>query len=258
MIRLALAALLAVTLGAASAPDPARSALRHAISGDLDAGCTGAELATIVDGAGLTTIGHVGGQRVVLANLQGACICGNVNCPYLVLQVNPALPTASRVLLSTYAYEVAPVGNARPLPNLRELAHDSALVSDETTDAFRTGRYISAAVYRVRGDTGQRKANEVPVHFAAGASSAPLTGRISAGWYDNYVFSAGKSQRLTISGVHGPTDITFGIVAHRGTGTAIDLTPGVPAVLPLSGDYTLHVDTGSQDDQAYRATVTIR
>jgi hypothetical protein len=248
-------ALLLAAVVATGSLDTTRVALGKALGDDLISGCTPAERQSVLRTADITPLGTVDGRRVVLANPHGSCICGNVNCPYLVLRLDPGGNAA--VLLNTFAYVVSPVGKAQPLPNLRELAHDSALVSDETIDAYRNGKYVVAGSARVRGDNGTRKANALPVRFAPGTSSAVLRGSVSLGWYDEYALSAGAGQRITIGDVHAGTKLTFSLI-DRATSKSIDLAPGVPAALPASGTYLLHVDAGSDDAQAYRATVTIR
>ena len=250
----AAALLLAATVASGSL-DATRVALGKALGDDLIAGCTPAERRSVLHDADIAPLGTLAGRRVVLANPHGACICGNVNCPYVVLRLDPGGHAA--VLLSTFAYAVAPVGKAQPLPNLRELAHDSALVSDETTDAFRDGKYVAVGSARVRGDNGDRKANALPVRFAPGTSSAVLRGSVSLGWYDEYAVSALAGQRVTIGDVRAPAKLTFSL-SNRATAKSIALEPGVPAALPASGTYLLHVDAGSDETQAYRATITIR
>jgi hypothetical protein len=239
-------------IAAAPALDADRAAVRHAVDADGASGCSAAELAAITRTAQITSLGTLAGRRVILAAVQGSCICGNVNCPYYVVREDPG--ARSDVLLTSYAYELAPIGKAQPLPNLRELAHDSALVSDETLYAFRDGTYVSTASARVRADNGTRKANELPVHFAPGASSAVLNGTVSPGWYDEFALVAARGQRITVA---GPPGLSFALT-HRASGTSIQLTSGVPAALARSGTYLLHVDTTGDGDRAYRATVSIR
>jgi len=237
-------------------PPAAYVAIRNAISGDIASGCSNAEIGSIAHGAVTTKLGTVAGRTVILASVQATCICGNVNCPYLVLRLDPG--GAAKVLLSTYAYDVVPSGAARPLPDLRESAHDSALVHIETIDAYRQGTYVSVSSARVRGDTGERKPENVPIRFAPGSSAAQLTGRISAGWYDNYELAAARGQRIAISAVQGPADLTFSLVPATGNHGSIGLAAGKPALLPVTGSYHLVVDTGSANPSAYRAIITIR
>jgi hypothetical protein len=251
------AALLLATLVAATSLDAAHAAVRRAMAAGGDStSCSAAELTSIASDASIRPLSATGPRNVVLATVGGSCICGNVNCPYYVLQLGPA--GTSRVLLSTYAYDVHGFGNARPLPQLRESAHDSALVTVETIDAFSGGRYVPVSSARVRGDTGERKGNAIPVRFAPGTSSAVLTGLVSTGWYDEYAITAARGQDLTIGALRVPAGTTFGLIPRNGSGTPIDLRPGVATPLPASGSYLLMVDTDSESSQTYRATVTIR
>jgi hypothetical protein len=224
-------------------------ALMHALAGDAS-GCSPAELRAIVQQADVTPLGTIGAGRVVLASVSGTCICGNVNCPFVVLRLDGA---RSSVLLDTYGYSVAPVGHARPLPNLREVAHDSALVSVTSTDAYRDGKYVAIATQRVRGDTGESKPDTVAVRFAPGTSSAVVGGRVSEGWYDQYTFAAGAGQRLTVS---GPAAFTYSLSVES-SDRPIEVLPGHAVALPASGRYRLLVDGAGATEQAYRATITI-
>jgi hypothetical protein len=250
------AALLLATLLAASSLDSAHTAVRRAVAAGDANGCSAADVPGIVNSASIQPLIKTGPRNVFLASVTGACICGNVNCPYYVLQLDPG--GSSRVLLSTYAYDVHVIGNARPLPNLRESSHDSALVTVETIDAFTGGRYAPISSARVRGDTGARKRNAIPIRFAPGASSAELTGRVEAGWYDEYAFVAARGQRVTIGAPGVPATTTFGLIPHGSSGAPISLTPGVATMLPASGPYLLVVDTSSDTSQMYRATIAIR
>lgn len=224
-------------------------ALAHALGGDA-AGCSAAELRTIVQTADVSALGTIGRARVVLASVSGSCICGNVNCPYVVLKLNGA---SSSVLLHTYAYSVQPFGKAQPLPDLHETAHDSALVSVTTTDAFRNGRYAAVEVKRVRGDTGESKPDSIAVRFAPGTSSAVVRGRVSSGWYDQYTFAAGAGQHITVS---GPAALSYSLSADPAD-QPIGLQPGRSVRLPHSGRYLLVVDGAGETEEPYRATITI-
>jgi hypothetical protein len=244
----AFAALLAGTAEGQTNP-VLRVALTHALSND-GTGCTATELDTIVQKADVTTLGTVGNSRVILATVSGMCICGNVNCPYVVLRLDGA---RSSVLLNTYAYAVDPFGKEQPLPKLREVAHDSALVSVTTTDAYRNGKYVAIDTQRVRGDTGESKPDSVPLRFAAGSSSVVVHGRISEGWYDQYTFAAAPGQRITVS---GPAALTY-TLSVESSDKSIDLLPNVAVALPKGGRYHLLVNGAGETEQAYRATITI-
>jgi hypothetical protein len=225
-------------------------ALTHALSNDAS-GCSAAELRTVVQTANVSTLGTVGESRVILAAVSGLCICGNVNCPYVVLRLDGA---RSRVLLDTYAYDVSRLGNARPLPNLHEVAHDSALVSVTTTAAYRNGKYVAIDTQRVRGDTGESKPDTVPVRFVAGTTSAVVHGRVSEGWYDQYTFAAAAGQRITIA---GRAALTYSLSVES-SDQPIDLLPGHAVALPKGGRYRLLIDGADETEQPYRATITIQ
>jgi hypothetical protein len=248
----ALALAFSVAAPAAAQTNPAiQVALAHALEGD-GSGCSAAELHTIAQKADIKTLGYIGNSRVVLAFASGSCICGNVNCPFVVLRLDGA---RSSVLLDTYAYSVTPSGKELPLPNLREGAHDSALVSIATTDAYRNGKYVAIDTQRVRGDTGESKPDSVPLRFAPGASSAVVHGRISAGWYDQYTFAAAAGQRITVS---GPAGLTYSLSVESSDKPIADLLAGQAVTLPKSGRYRLLVDSDDQTEQPYRVTIAIR
>jgi hypothetical protein len=245
------AAFLLAAAVAAGSHDPARVAVAHALADDFAPGCSAGELSAAVRNASIEPLGTVNGRKVVLASVESNCICGNVNCPFYVLRLDAGDVPA--VLLNTSAYGLTTVGRALPLPNLREIAHDSALVSDETIDAYRDGKYVAIASARIRGDNGTRKANAIPIHFAPGTSSATLTGSVSEGWYDEYALVAAGGQRITIA---GPSSLSYEL--SNQTSRSIALKPGVPARLPAGGTWLLHVDAEGDSGVAYTATVTIR
>jgi hypothetical protein len=231
--------------------DPARVAVAHALADDFAPSCSASELRVAVRDASISPLGTVNGRKGVLASVESNCICGNVNCPFYVLRLDAGGVPA--VLLNTSAYGLTAVGHALPLPNLREIAHDSALVSNETIDAFRNGTYAAIASARIRGDNGARKVNAIPIHFTPGMSSATLTGSVSEGWYDEYALVTARGQHITIA---GPSGLTYEL--SNQTSRSIALKPGVPAMLPAGGTWLLHIDAESDSGVAYTATVTIR
>ena len=160
------------------------------------------------------------------------------------------------MLLSTYAFGVDVVPAGETLPRLREHAHDSALVTDDTLDAYQGGAYVPIRVERVRGDTGERKLDTVPVRFAAGASSAPLRGRVGIGWYDVYTLEAGAGQRLTLSGKDA-AHLSLTLVAP-GNGGTFELHDGVPVALPRAGTYRLQIEGRDERETPYALTLAVR
>jgi len=243
------------TLILAAALDGPHSALRSAIDADSDYGaCSAAERQTAAAQADIRILGQINGRSVVLAGVHASCVCGNVNCPWHVLRLDPGKP---RVLFSTYAFQMDAIGTEKPLPKLRAQAHDSALVTDEATVAYRDGRYVTIETARVRGDTGARKPNDVPVHFAYGASSARLKGSVSLGWYDEYALAAAKGQRLTIDGVTSQKKLSLTLFRPN-SAQVVDVAPGTPVTLGSSGTFRLHVENGGDTDAPYALTLTIR
>jgi hypothetical protein len=218
--------------------------------------CSAAETRDAVAKASVAKLGEIDGRAVYLAGLQAPCLCGNVNCPYLVFRDDPRAP---HVLLQTFGWDVRPIGAAKPLPQLRERAHDSALITDETIDTYRNGAYVVTAASRVRGDTGAAKPDQIPLRFAAGTSAARVRGSVSLGWYDQYVFSARRGQTLRVDGVQSAARLD--LVLIWGDGKRTELVPGTPLALPQSGSYLLHVENGSPSDDPpvpYAFTIAIR
>lgn len=239
----------------ATALDRPHAALLSVLSrSDDSGGCTPAQLRAAAAGAGLSPLGRVEGDAVVLATVESPCLCGAQNCPYYALRVGAGAP---RVLLSTFGIDVK-TRPAAPLPGLVLRAHDSALVSIESVYAYRNGRYDTVAKERVRGSDGARKPGApVPVRFAAGASAAPLRGRVSLGWEDAYAFAASKGQRVLIDGVRSRERLRLTLYDPR-DGSAASLRAGVPFALPASGTYRLAVETDAEEDAPYALTLAIR
>jgi hypothetical protein len=224
---------------------------------ELSGGCSQAATKTAVQRASTQQLGQLNGQRVILAGLTAECMCGNVNCPYLVLQLDPHEP---RVLLQTYGWAVDPFGAEKPLPRLRERAHDSALITYETIDAYRDGKYVRVESARVRGDTNARKLNNVPIRFAPGTSSARLQGNVSLAWFDDYAFAAQRGQQLAISDVQSKVRPSIVLSWENGTHQT-EIKPGVPVVLPRSGTFNLRIENESSPEEApvpYSLTLSIK
>lgn len=237
--------MLAVALSAAIA-----SAVATSKVGD---GCSPPEIRSVIAAAGVRRLGTIGSDPVILVSLESSCMCGNVNCPWLVVRAG----RTAAVLLSTYAFDIGVERSSESLPRLHERAHDSALITDETVDAYRDGRYDAVRVERVRGDTGARKPDAVPVRFAPGTSSARLHGCVATGWYDDYTFAAARGQHLTIDAVTGDSapSVTLFVPGRSGT---IELRPGRPLALERNGTYRLHVDGTGERETPYALTLAIR
>jgi hypothetical protein len=249
-----LASLLGAVLLATAPPDAAHAALARVLATDSVAGgCSAPERRAAERSAEIVPLGRAAGRDVVLAGVHDPCMCGEVNCPWFVLR----LGDAPAVLLSTIAFTVDPFRGPEMLPRLREHAHDSALVTDETIDVFRAGRYVTLASARVRGDTGARKPNAVPVRFRPGTSSARLRGNVAVGWYDEYAVVAQRGQRLEVDGVQSPARLGLTLFGPADS-QLVDLRPGVPVTLQHGGMLLLHVDADSEGGAPYALTLSIR
>ena len=209
-------------------------------------GCSSSELRDVVRTADVERIGRLGGRQVVLASVHGPCACGNVNCPYYVMR-------GGDVLLSTDGYSVQRRAGA-PLPLLVVLAHDSALVSDETTFAYRNGRYLEARSVMVRGTDGARKPVTTAIRFAPGTSSAGVRGAVSLGWDDEYTFVANAGQQVTLT-ARPSAPLTMSLAAESGGSTAV--RSGMPLRLRAGGRYTVLVETGAEREVSYSLQLTI-
>ncbi|MEA2786479.1 MAG: hypothetical protein QOF71_2583 [Candidatus Eremiobacteraeota bacterium] len=246
------ALLLGGVLLAAAPLDARHAAVLDAIASDSNAmACTPAQLRAAAADADVRPLGHYGRDDVVVAHLSDGCLCGEHNCPVYALQLTAGKP---RVLMSTFGYGLATHAETS-LPRIVVRAHDSALVIDEETYAFRGGRYVEVDSARVRGDTGARKSN-VAVRFSPGASSARLRGSASTGWHDAYTFEAAKGQRVLVDGLRSTANVRLSLFGP--SGTPLDLRAGAPFTLPANGRYLLHVDIGGDGDVPYALTLAIR
>ena len=247
------ALLLGTALLAAAPLDARHAAVLDAISAGNDMGCTPAQLRVEAADASVQTLGRAGSDEVVVAHLNGGCLCGAHNCPVYALRLTPGKP---HVLMTTYGYGISTHADA-VLPRIIVRGHDSAMVSDEETYAYRGGRYVQIDSARLRSDTGARKPGAVVVRFAPGASSAHLHGSAAIGWYDVYTFEALKGQRLLIDGVRSRAKVRLSLFGPDGK--PLDgLRAGTPVTLPAPGTYRLHVENDDEQDVAYALTLAIR
>jgi hypothetical protein len=244
--------LLVSVLFAAPPLDARHAAVLDAITSEGSAmGCTPAQLRAAAADADIRPLGRTGDNDVVIVHVSGGCLCGAHNCPIYALELTAA---KLRVLMSTYGYGLSLLAGT-PLPRIVVRGHDSALVSDEETYAYRGGRYVEVGSARVRGDTGARK-SDFAVRFPPGASSAQLHGSASIGWYDAYTFDAAKGQRLLIDGVRSGAKISLSLFGPGGK--PLDLRAGALVTLPAGGRYQLHVDNDAEHDESYAMTLAIR
>jgi len=246
--------LLLATVLATAPLDPQRAALLEVLQhGGDSAGCQPAQTRAAALSATFRRLGSLAGGEVVLAEVESPCICGAQNCPYYVLRLDRGAP---KLLYATFGISLSTV-LAVPLPTLIVAAHDSALVTDETTVAWRNGRYVEASSARIRGDTGARKPNAIPVRFAPGGSSVVLHGTASIGWYDSYAFAATRGQELTISAVRARAPVSILVFLADGS-TNAEVVPGKPYTLPKTGSYRVQIEIAADKDQPYSLTLEIR
>jgi hypothetical protein len=250
----------------AAAPlDTAHAAVLYVITHGEDAvGCDPARIGCdpgmprkAAANASIRKLGTIGGDVVILAQVMDPNICGAQNCPYYAIRITSGTP---RVLLSTFGIAEHNGDQAKPLPSLVVLAHDSAMITDEVTYAYRNGSYVAVSAARIRGDNHGRKPDAVVVHFPPGASSAPLSGAISTGWYDVYAFDARNGQRIVVNDVRSSAKVSLSLSGPYGPNTwhMSDLRAGAPFTLPRTGTYRLQISNDSSIDVPYSLTLAIR
>ena len=248
-------AFLAAALFAAAPLDAPHAAVLDVVSrGDDTSGCEPAQKRKIAASATIRKLGRVGGDDVIMAEVYDPCICGAQNCPFYAIQLTPGKP---RVLLTAIGVSEKNADRAAPLPAIVVYAHDSAMVAEESTYAYRNGSYAPVAMYRMRWKDHARKPDSVPVRFAPGASSAQLGGTVALGWDDMYTFAAAKGQRVVIERLR-PAGKTTLLLNGPGNAPAVTLRAGVAAVLPATGTYHLLVEGNAEDDVRYAFSLTIR
>lgn len=245
-------ALLLGSLLLAAAPlDTRHAALLDAMSSDQGGmSCTPPQLRAEAADADIRNVGRVDGDDVVVAHLNGGCLCGAHNCPIYALRLTSAKP---RILMTSFGYRLTMQPDV-PLPRIIVRSHDSALISFEETFAYRGGAYVQAENARVRNDTGARKP-DIPVHFAPGASSAQLHGTASRDWFDAYTFDAHKGQVLRIDGVRSGAKVDLLLLGPGGrTG---DIPANAPYALFATGTYGLRVQPRAEQAVPYALTLAI-
>lgn len=194
-----------------------------------------------------------GPELVLVEYYEDTCVCGAHNCPFWIYRVRGR---EDERLAGSWAYDVKVVPAAGGVPDVVGTSHDSAAVSDVVRFAYRSGTYVEAESWKLRG--ADRKPMSVPVRFAPGTSSARLHGTIGLGWTDDYTVDAAKGQSLEVSSFSGKRST---LIRLSGNGVDRTLTPGQPIVLPAAGAYTIDVDLGDASDdrdEAYAFTLSIR
>jgi len=246
------ALLLGAALVAAATPlDTRHAALLDALTSDSGGmSCPPGQLRTAAADATIQSVGRVDGDDVVVAHLNGGCLCGAHNCPVYTLRLTAAKP---RILMTTFGYGVSMRADS-PLPRIVVRSNVNSLISNEETYAYRGGRYVDIENARVRGDTGARKV-DIAVRFAPGASSAQLVGSASRDWDDAYTFDAEKGQLLLIDAVSSRAKIALTLSSAKGG--LSDIRPGKPVTLPVTGTYWLRVQTDAEQTVPYAFVLAI-
>ena len=242
--------LMGAALLAAAPLDARHAALYDMLTAHDPMGCTQAQLRAVAADASIESVGRVDGDDVVIAHLNGGCLSGAHNSPVFALRLTGGKP---RVLMTSLGYEHI-LRAATPLPRIVVRSHDSAMISNEETYAYRDGRYVDIENARVRNDTGARKV-DVAVRFAPGASSAQLHGSASRDWDDVYTFGAEKGQQLVVDGVSSRGSVALTLFFPR-AGVS-NMSAGVPVTLPETGTYVLRVVPAAERAVPYALRLAI-
>jgi len=194
---------------------------------------------------------------LLLTVFYDGCVCFAQNCPYWVFRVNRSAATK---VLEGVGVDVKVIRGGNGVPDIDEVAHESAMLKNEVLYAYRNGSYQPSGAWRLRGRVSggeDRKPVSVPVRFAPGASSARLFGTIGFEWGDVYTFHAFAGQTVEISTVQ--TEQTTLVGLHRGSRNEV-LMSGRPVRLPETGTYTITVDPAMENgnyDSTYAFTLFI-
>lgn len=255
--------MLALILAAAvttAAPDARHASLlvmmqREGVCGDApEAVC-----AQAARRAEIQPLGSIRGASIALVSFEfDNAICGNVNCPYLVVAFQRG---DARKVLWADGYAVT-VGRESPLPSLRVTSHDSADTNYISRYEWRSGRYVRVEYLRERLDTGETRPASIPVAFARGASSATVHGSVTHYWSETFDVVARSGQRLVVSNIRSADPLQIMLDGPDGLPLVVNVAAGTPYLLSSSGTYqlTVYLDTvkGSDRDRPFALTVTIR
>jgi hypothetical protein len=191
------------------------------------------------------------GKRMTVVTGIDACVCAAQNCPTLVLLAEKN--GAYRTVLSGWAIE------SKVLPDGSAVldSHDSAAVSDRTTYRWNGTTYATAKAERVDARFGAVKPLSVPLVFAAGQSSATVSGKAALGFDDVYTFAAGGGQTISLAlasqGHEPPVTVTLlhgdTILANAGRSWS--------GKLPATGQYRILVEGAEDALVPYTLTIAI-
>jgi hypothetical protein len=141
--------------------------------------------------------------------------------------------------------------------------HHSASVSVRTMFTFDGTAYRQGKSEYLYEPTGETKPMSVPVHFTYGTSSATVSGRVRAGFADEYTLDGQSGQTMTVT-AHA-TSGKLGDLQIFSADDQIQLTNGSSmswhGKLPQSGKYKITIDAFADVDNSpatYTMTIAIR
>lgn len=184
------------------------------------------------------------------------CVCFAQNCPYWVFRIKG---NAATKVLESVGIDVKVTPADGRVPDIDEVAHDSAMLKSEALYVYRNGTYVASAAWRLRGRINggeDRKPVSVAVRFTPGGSSTRLSGTIGFEWGDVYTFHALAGQTLKISSMQAEQATLVGL---QGGGHKEVLMTRRPVRLPATGTYTITVDPSMDAgyDSSYSFTLSI-
>jgi hypothetical protein len=181
-----------------------------------------------------------GGERMTVATGMDACVCAAQNCPTLVVLAEKN--GAYRTVLSgwTIASKVLPDGSA-VLDS-----HDSAAVSDRSVYRWNGTTYAVVKAERVDARSGTVKPMSIPLVFAAGASSATVSGKVALSFGDVYTFAAAAGQTISLALASQGRAAPDTLILLHGDTILADAGRAWSGKLPATGQYRLIVE-GAED-----------
>lgn len=248
---------LALSSPAAAAAQAPPAALAAAILKDADIGDCASQAnvspaAFVASAFELKPVTLKTGERLTVATGSSACVCAAQNCPTLVVLAQPG--GAYRTVIAGWAIasEVEPDGSAVLT------AHDSAAVSDRTVYHWTGKAYAVVRSERVDARSNTVKPMSVPLAFAAGASSATVSGKAALGFGDTYTVSAGAGQTMTLHLASTRGEVPGRITLFHGDAVVAQAGTQWSGKLAARGVYRIAVDGSGETLRPYTLTVTIR
>ena len=192
------------------------------------------------------------GERMTVATGMDQCVCAAENCPTVV--VLAAKDGTYRTVLSGFTIEakISPDGTAVLS------SHDSAAVSDRSSYRWNGKTYAATKAERVDARSGTVKPMFVPVAFAAGSSSATLSGKAALGFGDTYSLDATAGQTMELALSAPPGKSVGHLAVFRGDTIVAESGTHWRGKLPANGTYRIGVDGAGETLEPYTLKITIR